>query len=63
MYAIRSYYGAYTDFDEGVLGRIKKGYQADLILVDQDIFSIPSDQIKKTKVLFTMVGGEYAYER
>ncbi len=54
---------AYTDFDEGVLGRIKKGYQADLILVDQDIFSIPSDQIKKTKVLFTMVGGEYAYER
>ncbi len=54
---------AFSDFDEGILGRIKAGYQADLILVDQDIFCIPSDQIKNTNVLFTMVGGEYAYER
>lgn len=54
---------AYANFDENRLGRICCGYLADLILVDRDIFTISSEQIAETQVLFTMVGGEVVYKK
>jgi predicted amidohydrolase YtcJ len=53
---------AYANFDERRMGRVKEGYLADLVLLDQDIFEIPADQIGDVKVRFTMVGGEMAYQ-
>lgn len=54
---------AYANFDEDRLGRIRPGYLADLVLLDQDIFSIPPEQIGDAQVLFTMVGGEIMYKK
>ncbi len=54
---------AYATFDEERMGRIYPGYLADLVLLDRDIFAIPAEEIGDAQVLFTMVGGEIAYQR
>jgi predicted amidohydrolase YtcJ len=52
---------AYANFDEGRLGRIRPGALADLALLDRDIFSLPPEEIHRTRVTGTMVGGEWVY--
>jgi predicted amidohydrolase YtcJ len=52
---------AFSSFDECSLGRIKEGYLADLVFLDKDIFTIPPEDIHKTKVLRTMSAGETVY--
>ncbi len=42
-------------------GSIEAGKLADVILISQDLFEIAPDQIGKTKVLMTMVGGKTVY--
>jgi predicted amidohydrolase YtcJ len=54
---------AYGQFMEDRKGIIKKGYLADMVIVNQDLMTIPEDQIMKTKVEYTIVGGEVVYER
>lgn len=49
--------GAYTMRQDDVTGSIEVGKFADLIVVDQNIFEIPVDQIGKTEVLFTFLEG------
>jgi predicted amidohydrolase YtcJ len=44
-------------------GMIKKGYLADMVVLDQDLMTIPEDQIMKTRVDVTVVGGKVVYER
>ncbi|MBN1566622.1 MAG: amidohydrolase [Acidobacteria bacterium] len=43
-------------------GSIEVGKWADVILLSQDLFRIPANQIGKTKVLMTMVGGKIVYQ-
>jgi predicted amidohydrolase YtcJ len=45
-----------------VTGSIKVGKQADLIVLDQNLFKIPVGQISDTKVLLTTVGGKVVWE-
>jgi predicted amidohydrolase YtcJ len=52
---------ARAGFDEGRMGRIRPGALADLALLDRDIFSIPPEEIHKTKVLCTIAGGELVH--
>lgn len=54
---------AYASFQENILGSIKVGYLADLVLLDQDLFSIKADDIKNAKVLWTMMGGKIVYKQ
>lgn len=42
-------------------GLLKPGYFADLIILDQDYFSIPEDDIKKLKSNLTIVDGKIVY--
>ncbi len=58
-YMIRSftYHGAYANFLENETGSIEVGKRADLIVLDQNLFEIPPDNISKTKVLLTLVDG------
>jgi predicted amidohydrolase YtcJ len=49
---------AYAAHQEQVLGGLTPGKWADFILVDQDIFKIPAQDIWKTKVAETWIGGE-----
>ena len=52
---------AYAQFMEDRKGMIKTGYLADIVIIDKDIFSIPENEIMKTKVDYTIVGGKVVY--
>jgi hypothetical protein len=43
-------------------GSLEVGKLADLIIVNQDLFKIEPNEIGKTEVLLTMVGGNVVYE-
>jgi predicted amidohydrolase YtcJ len=55
--------GAYAGFEEKGKGSLEAGKFADFIIVDRDVFSVPSDELKDVKVLETYVGGERVYAR
>jgi len=61
--AIRYYTlgSAYAQFMEDRKGMIKTGYLADIVIVDKDLLTIPEDQIMKTKINYTIVGGKIVY--
>jgi predicted amidohydrolase YtcJ len=54
---------AYNEFKEDFKGRLKPGYVADLIVLDEDIFTINPLKIKDIKVAITMIDGELVYKR
>jgi len=54
---------AYAEFQEGLKGRIKGGYLADLIILDKDIFTCDPMEIKDILPVLTMVGGKTVYRK
>ncbi len=52
---------AYAIFEEGHLGEIRIGSFADLIVVEQDPFTMDPKELKELKVLLTMVGGKVVF--
>ncbi len=52
---------AHAQFMDDRKGMIKKGYLADIVIVDKDLLTIPESEIMKTKVDYTIVGGKVAY--
>ena len=54
---------AYAEFQEDRKGRIKPGFYADLVLLDQDIFTIDPMQIKEVSPTMTMVGGKIVFQK
>jgi predicted amidohydrolase YtcJ len=48
-------------FEEGDKGTIEPGKLADLILVDRDPISCPEDDLRSTRVVWTMVGGKFVH--
>ena len=60
--ALYSTGSAYAEGKDQVKGKIAKGYLADCILLDRDIFTVPVEQIKDTKVLTSWIGGKVAYQ-
>jgi predicted amidohydrolase YtcJ len=63
--ALRSFTidAAWAAHQEKILGGLTVGKWADFIIIDRDIFSVPKEEIWKTKVLETWVAGKLAYER
>ncbi|MBC9251587.1 hypothetical protein A9179_15045 [Pseudomonas alcaligenes] len=61
--AIRAYTlgPAYTLRQEQDTGSLQVGKQADLVVLDRDIFKLPTSQIGQAKVLWTLLGGEEVY--
>jgi hypothetical protein len=53
---------AFSARREKTEGSIEAGKLADVIIIDQDLFKIPPNQIGKTKVMMTMVGGKIVYQ-
>jgi predicted amidohydrolase YtcJ len=53
---------AYAEFQEHAKGQLQPGYLADLVLLNQDIFAIPAEQMKDVHPLLTLLGGKITYE-
>ena len=53
--------GAYANFLEEEIGSIEVGKQADIIVLDQNLFEIPTQEIAKTKVLLTLIDGKEVF--
>jgi predicted amidohydrolase YtcJ len=49
-------------YRENVLGSLERGKYADLLVLDNDYFSVPEREIRKVKPLLTMVGGKIVYQ-
>lgn len=63
--AIKAYTlnGAYVMRQEDKVGSLEVGKLADFIVLDKDIFSISSNQIKNTKIVMTIFNGEEIYRK
>jgi predicted amidohydrolase YtcJ len=53
---------AMINFEERTKGSIEPGKYADIIMVDRDILKCPVDDIRDTKVLWTIVGGKVVWQ-
>jgi hypothetical protein len=53
--------GAYANFLEESTGSIEVGKQADLVVLDQNLFELPATEIADTKVMLTLVDGEQVF--
>lgn len=53
---------AYAEFAEKDKGSLAPGKLADLAVLSQDIFTVPSDELPKTVSIMTMVGGKPIYD-
>ena len=62
--AIKSYTtnGAYVLGLEDKIGKIKKGYNADFIVVDKDLLNLDPLELYKTKVEQTFINGEKVFD-
>ena len=65
MEALRSYTSenAYAAFEENVKGMLKPGMLGDVTVLSKDILTIPDEEIVKTNVEYTIVGGKIVYQR
>ena len=62
--ALRSYtaWGARQMFLEDKIGILEPGKQADIAVWDRDVTSVPTDQIKDTKCLMTLIDGKVVFQ-
>jgi hypothetical protein len=65
MEELRSYTwdNAYAIFEEHELGSLSPGKLADMVVVSGNLLTLPSEDILRTRVLYTIVGGEVVYAR
>ena len=47
---------------EESLGKLAPGYHADLIVLDEDPFSLPAEELHRLHPTATMVGGEWVWQ-
>jgi predicted amidohydrolase YtcJ len=53
---------AYAEFQDDIKGLIENGKLADIVVLSDDIFTIPPKEILNTKVIMTILGGKIIYE-
>jgi hypothetical protein len=62
--AVRGYTAgsAYAEFADGDKGMLAPGSLADLVMLSDDIFTIPPAKIRDVRVRTTIVGGRVVYD-
>jgi predicted amidohydrolase YtcJ len=53
--------GAISAFEEDIKGSLEAGKLADLVVLSKDILTVPDEQIKEAKVVYTFLGGKIVY--
>ena len=63
--ALRAYTAgnAYATFDEARRGTLTAGADADLVVLDRNLFTTPADSLDQARVRYTIVGGRVVYRR
>jgi predicted amidohydrolase YtcJ len=63
--ALRAYTAgnAYAVFAEGTRGKLMPGYLADIVVLDEDLTTIPPDAIQRASVRTTVVGGKVVFTK
>ncbi len=63
--ALRAYTtsNAWGVYAEGSRGKLAPGYEADLVLLDQDLTAIPPEAIERVAVRTTVVGGKVVFSK
>jgi len=61
--ALKSYTinGAYASFEENIKGSLTPGKLADIVVLSNDLLNCPEDEIRNTKVIYTIVGGKILF--
>jgi Predicted metal-dependent hydrolase with the TIM-barrel fold len=54
---------AFAEFQDTVKGTIVRGKVADLVILSDDVFSIPAARLKDVQVLTTVAGGKVVHQR
>src|SRR3989441_2822223 len=54
---------AYATFDEVKRGTLAPGADADLVVLDRNLFAVPPDSLDRARVRYTIVGGRVVYRR
>lgn len=52
---------AFITFEENIKGSIEPGKLADLVILSDDILTVPSERIKSIRPLMTLLGGKVVY--
>ena len=55
--------GAYASFEEDIKGSVEPGKLADLVVLSEEILSVPEEQIKDVEIELTMIDGEVVFQR
>ncbi|ULQ57009.1 amidohydrolase [Flavihumibacter rivuli] len=58
-----TYGSAYAEFMENEKGMIRKGYLADLAVLSQDIFTIPTQALPRTTAVMTIIDGKIVHDQ
>jgi predicted amidohydrolase YtcJ len=63
--ALRAYTidAAYAAFDESRLGTIEPGKLADFVVLERNLFDIPSEELNTVPIATTIVGGRVVYRK
>ncbi len=63
--ALRAYTAAnaWGTYAEGIVGVLRPGMRADLVVLDRDLTAIPPEAIRDTKVVATLVNGRVVFRR
>lgn len=54
---------AYAAFEEDIKGSLKEGKLADMVVINEDIMTIPAERIFQIKPVMTILGGKIVYGR
>ena len=54
---------AFAAFEEQDRGTIEVGKRADFTVLGRDVTELPAEEILKTEIVMTIVGGKVTYQR